>query len=152
MIEFIPHGRRTTSGPPPTPHPPLTHVMLPARLPCYTSGSCESQCCSLIQGKCQTQETVFKYLHFQRFFFPVTATFIITDQAAPQCYECKYRDCAAASNCVCKVCTYCSLTCAADVSSTLKTSSSSVHKDSQLGCVYDTVMLCVCILTLSLFA
>lgn len=34
-----------------------------------SSGSCELQCCSLIQGKCQTQEKVFKYRHFQRFSF-----------------------------------------------------------------------------------
>lgn len=62
-IQFIPSGRRTTSV------VPQTLVMLPARLPCCTSGSCESQCCSLFQGKCQTQEIVFKYLHFQIFFF-----------------------------------------------------------------------------------
>lgn len=83
-IEFIPHGRTTTSGgPPQPPQPPQplpTHVTLPARLPCCTSGSCESQCCSLIQGKRQTQEMVFKYLHIQRFFFLWTATFIIADR------------------------------------------------------------------------
>lgn len=45
-----------------------THIRLPARLPCCTSDSCDSQCCSLLQGKCQTQEAVFKYLNIQRFF------------------------------------------------------------------------------------
>ena len=36
---------------------------------CCSSGSCELQCCSLIQGKCQTQEKSFKYRHFQSFCF-----------------------------------------------------------------------------------
>ena len=53
---------------PTAPPYPQTHVVLPALLPCCTSDSCESQCCSLIQGKCQTQETVSKYLNTQRFF------------------------------------------------------------------------------------
>lgn len=61
VIEFIPCGRRTTSGPRHTSCCQLgSHAT--------NSDSCESQCCSLIQGKCQTQETVFKYLYIQKFF------------------------------------------------------------------------------------
>ena len=62
VTEFIPSGRRTTSG-----HT-HTHAHTHTRK-CCSSGSCELQCCSLIQGKCQTQEKSFKYRHFQSFCF-----------------------------------------------------------------------------------
>lgn len=111
-----------------TTHTRTCHVASP-QLPCCTSGSCESQCCSLIQGKCQTQERLFKYLHVQRFFVSWNGTlffFIITAHTAS--LQMQRTICSADAT-------------AADVSSTLE-----VHIAS------NTVVLCVRILTLSLFA
>lgn len=61
VIEFIPCGKRTTSGPRHTSCCQLGSYATPLTAVSHKG-------CSLIQGKCQTQETVLKYLYVQRFF------------------------------------------------------------------------------------
>lgn len=68
---------------------PLTQII---SLLCYTYDRQESQCCSLAQGKLQTQEKVFKYLCIQRFVSCIVKSFTqISNRAAFQQYVFRYR-------------------------------------------------------------
>lgn len=134
-------GQHLVTPPPPPPPPsPLPHTrtchVASPQLPCCTSGSCESQCCSLIQGKCQTQERLFKYLHVQRFFVSWNGTlfFFLSSQHIQLPFKCK----------------------GPFAQLMLWQQMSAAHwrptRRLEVHITSNTVALCVCILTLSLFA